>query len=201
MVYSTTLHAYLKVPNFAINSKFCTSNMSVLKIWFFCHLISPSSFIKSFSKISVIVTGVESTSKSNSASWPLTYCKFAHQAPHELARTRNPLKLRPESVFAIAFPHSEPVLHLIPWLLMTPILLVPQLGKLNSIIFLANQVGVSRSDLCIVIGNISWYYLLFLMLTVGVLVLVLLTSRWADWLFSCLSLEELSCFSFYTSPL
>ena len=129
VVYSTTLHAYLKVPNFAINSKFCTSNMSVLKIWFFCHLISPSSFIKSFSKISVTVTGVESTSKSNSASWSLTYCKFAHQALHELARTRNPLKLRPEFVFAIAFPHSEPVLHLIPWLLMTPHSLSPSIRK------------------------------------------------------------------------
>lgn len=129
VVYSTTLHAYLKVPNFVINSRFCTSNMSILKIWFFCHLISPSSFIKSFSKISVIVTGVESSSKSHSASSSLTYSKFAHQAPYGLGGTRNPLKLRPESVFAIAFPHSQPVLHLIPWLLMTPHSLSPSIRK------------------------------------------------------------------------
>lgn len=63
---------------------------------------------------------------------------------------------------------------------LMPILSVSQFGKLNFLIFLSNEVGVSCIDLCTVIGNTSWHQQLFPMLIASVFVLAPFTSSWVD---------------------
>lgn len=153
--------------------------MFVLKTWFFCHLISPSPLIKSFTMISVIVT-MQVSSKSHPSSWTLIcYWDVYIKHPTNIQPTGNET-LMSKSVPSLPFPTQTQLLP--DFLTINDTSFSQSFTYENSISVFSQwtvQVVASPTAFCIVIGNTSWHYLLFSVLIAGVLVQALLTSSWA----------------------